>query len=122
MENFALRYCLFSLATDLGQQITYLTVFTINKCTSLPPQSSGVVQCIPLRNRLNTLPVSTGNLMISSAILEQISTSKFFQRLTKLRVQFVVFEKNYDCLFFPNCTRNIMCLLINNNIHEKIAR
>ena len=40
--------------------------------------------------------------------LEYIGTSKFFQRLTKLhepvgRVQFVVLEKNYECLFIPNC-------------------
>ena len=34
------------------------------------------------------------------------------------RVQFVVFEKNYKCLFIPNCTKKIMWLCI-NNIHEK---
>ena len=43
-----------------------------------------------------------------------------FQRLTKLhepvgRVQFVVFEKIYECLFIPNCTRKIIWLLVNNN-------
>ena len=52
-----------------------------------------------------------------------MSTSNFFQRLTKLHepyglVQFVVFEKIYKCLFIPNCTRKIMFLRI-NNIHEK---
>ena len=62
--------------------------------------------------------------MILSAIWNEISTSKIFQRRPKLhkpvgRVQFVVFEKIYKCLFIPNCTRKIMWLLI-NNIHEKI--
>ena len=51
--------------------------------------------------------------------------SKYFQRLTKLhesvgRVQFVVFEKIYECLFIPNCTRKIIWLPA-NNIHEKIS-
>ena len=57
--------------------------------------------------------------------MEEISTSKFFQRLKKLhepvgRVQFVVFEKIYSCLFIPNCTRKIILLPV-NDIHEKIS-
>ena len=53
-----------------------------------------------------------------------ISTSKFFQRVTKLhepvrRMQFVVFEKISKWLFSPNYTRKIMWLRI-YNIHEKI--
>ena len=53
-----------------------------------------------------------------------MSTSKFFQRRPKLhepvgQVQFVVFEKIYQCLFISNCMRKIMWLLI-NNMYEKI--
>ena len=63
--------------------------------------------------------------MVSSAIWNKISTSNFFQRLTKLhkqvgRVQFVVFEKIYECLLIPNCTRKIIWLSV-NNIHKKIS-
>ena len=29
-------------------------------------------------------------------------------------MQFVVFEKIYECLFIPNCTRKIIWLLVNN--------
>ena len=35
-------------------------------------------------------------------------------------MQFVVFEKIYECLFIPNCTRKIIWLPV-NNIHEKIS-
>ena len=68
--------------------------------------------------------ISIGNHMILSAIWNEISTGKIFQRRPKLHeprgwVQFVVFEKIYKCLFIPNCTRKVMWLLI-NNIHEKI--
>ena len=35
-------------------------------------------------------------------------------------MQFVVFEKIYECLFIPNCTRKITWLPV-NNIHEKIS-
>ena len=52
-----------------------------------------------------------------------MSTNKFFQRLTKLheplgRVQYVVIEKIYKCLFISNSTRKIMWLLV-NDIREK---
>ena len=62
--------------------------------------------------------ICIGNHMISNAIWNKYAlVGKFFQRRPKL--QFVVFEKSYKCLFIPNCTRKIMWLLI-NNIHEKI--
>ena len=35
-------------------------------------------------------------------------------------MQFVVFEKIYECLFIPNCMRKIIWLPV-NNIHEKIS-
>ena len=35
-------------------------------------------------------------------------------------MQFVVFEKVYECLFIPNCTRKFIWLPV-DNIHEKIS-
>ena len=56
--------------------------------------------------------------------LRALAASLPLTRLTKLheavgRVQFVVFEKIYKCLFIPNCTRKIISLRF-NNFHEKI--
>ena len=34
IENFTIRCCLFSLGTDLGQQITHLTFFSTNHYNS----------------------------------------------------------------------------------------
>ena len=53
-----------------------------------------------------------------------ISIKIFFLRLEKLhepvgRVQFVVFENDYECLIILSCTRKIMWLRI-NDIHDKI--
>ena len=53
--------------------------------------------------------------------LEGLQSPKSPRHVRLWRVQFVLFEKFYECLFIPNCTRKIMWLLI-NNIHEKIAR
>ena len=35
MEHFIIRYSMFSLGTDLGQQITHLTFFVINSYNTL---------------------------------------------------------------------------------------
>ena len=53
-----------------------------------------------------------------------LAASLSLTRLTKLhkavgRVQFVVFEKIYKCLFIPDCTKKIIWLRF-NNFHEKI--
>ena len=60
----------------------------------------------------------------STNSLRALPASLPLTRLTKLheavgRVQFVVFEKIYKCLFIPNCTRKIISLRF-NNFHEKI--
>ena len=70
--------------------------------------------CLTWRTKMKTS--STNGLSALAASLP-------LTRLTKLheavgRVQFVVFEKIYKCLFIPNCTRKIIWLRI-NNFHEK---
>ena len=73
-----------------------------------PPVEKGVLKIERYAQRL-----TQGYSAYGGSYLWAPGTSKFFQRQPKLHepvglVQFVVFEKNYKCLFISNCPRKIM--------------